>query len=242
MEDESTHSHREEVDTSTRSFDYNLLEASKRLHIQTMAEDIRIRMKRTAEDIIAIGRDLIEVKSELDHGLFQKWLQAEFEMSDSTATKFMQVATRFADVLPKSVKMTNLPATVLYSLAAPSTPDEVVQQVLSGEIPANAEAIRDAKEAIKKAQDEQAQEQKERLTVEARLLNVNYELQGTQEELKKMKQDRDRLKKIVDREEQNERIQMKAENTFLGLITHGMQLFAEIQQYLPQYDISGHAA
>ena len=43
---------------------------------------------------------------------------------------------------------------MLYLLAAPSTSDEVVEQVTSGEVPATADAIKAAKEAERKAKQE----------------------------------------------------------------------------------------
>ncbi len=216
-------------------FDYTALEESKRIHVQIKTEAIKVRMKRTAEDIIAIGQDLLEVKRELGHGLFQSWLKAEFDMSESAATKFMQVAARFGEDEIKSVKITNLPATVLYFLAAPSTPDEIVARVLSGEIPADAKAIKEAKEAQRKAEEELSQERKDRNIVEARVLNINYEQQVLREELRELKEERDRLKRELEgglEAYYAKNLQMKAENTFLGLIMHGMQKLAEIQQYM----------
>ncbi|MBN9470660.1 MAG: DUF3102 domain-containing protein [Bosea sp.] len=83
-------------------------------------------MRRTAEDIVEIGRDLIAVKERIGHGNFGRWLESEFDMSDETARKFMRVAERIgAKIRPGW----NLPPTVLYELAAPSTSDEVVARV-----------------------------------------------------------------------------------------------------------------
>ena len=62
---------------------------------RTAAERIKLRLKRTVEDIIEIGRELTAVKDELPHGQFLPWIAAEFEMSDRTANDFMNVANRF---------------------------------------------------------------------------------------------------------------------------------------------------
>lgn len=88
------------------------------------AERIRARMSRTAEDIVEIGRDLIAVKKALGHGHFLKWIDAEFGMSERTARNFMGVAEKF-----KSATVTDFSPSVLYALAAPSTPDEVREEV-----------------------------------------------------------------------------------------------------------------
>jgi len=124
-------------------FDYASLDADTRVFVQEKAQAIHARLKRTAEDIIAIGQDLIAVKDCLPHGQFREWLQSEFDMSISAALKFAQVAQRFGD---KSVNFTHLPASVLYALAAPSTPDTVIEMVETQQIPATIPTIREAKQ------------------------------------------------------------------------------------------------
>ena len=95
--------------------------------IDDAAERIRNHMTKTVENIIAIGRDLILVKERLGHGEFGKWIAAEFRMTDRSARNFMRVAERFED---KSEIISDFEPTVLYALAAPSTPDEVVEKAL----------------------------------------------------------------------------------------------------------------
>src|SRR6266436_8111690 len=101
--------------------DYGALDEAKRVRIQVKTESIKGRLKRTAEDIIAIGQDLIDVKGDLDHGQFQSWVKAEFDMSERSAQQFMQVTTKFGG-LAKSAKFADLTPTILYLIASPSTP------------------------------------------------------------------------------------------------------------------------
>lgn len=122
-------------------FDYASLDSSTRTFVQEKAQSIHARLKRTAEDIIAIGQDLIEVKARLGHGKFQDWLQSEFEMNYRSAVRFMHVTERFRG----SDKLSHLPISVLYELAAPSTPETVVEMVETYQIPATIPAIREAK-------------------------------------------------------------------------------------------------
>lgn len=131
-----------------KAFDYSTLEEAKRVQLQTKADAIRMRMSRTADDIIAIGQDLIEVKQNLEHGQFIDWLEAEFEMNLRTAQRFMQVADRFGE----SDNMSYLPASVLYELASPSTSDDIIEEVLTGLIPAHTKSIKKAKEDKQKKQ------------------------------------------------------------------------------------------
>lgn len=106
-------------------FDYGALPSETAIVARTAAERIRLRLKRTVEDIIEIGRELIDVKDELPHGQFEIWIRDEFQMNREMANNFMQVATRFGGGM--SDYLTFKP-TVLYALAAPSTPDSVIEK------------------------------------------------------------------------------------------------------------------
>ncbi|OWY64661.1 hypothetical protein B7486_46075 [cyanobacterium TDX16] len=118
----------EKIQTSVeQSFDYTTLDAETRSVVQQHTSEIRILMRRTAQDIINIGQKLIEVKEQLEHGQFRNWLKVEFDWGVWTATKFMQVAEKF-----ESVNFTHLDiaASALYLLAAPSTPSEARTEAL----------------------------------------------------------------------------------------------------------------
>ncbi|MBF0093053.1 MAG: DUF3102 domain-containing protein [Alphaproteobacteria bacterium] len=105
-------------------FDYTGLPSEAATEIRAAAERIRVRMKRTAEDIIEIGRDLIAVKAKLAHGQFLPWIEAEFGMGDDTARNFMNVAKKLGDQIPK---LSGFAPSALYLLA--SAPAEVVTAV-----------------------------------------------------------------------------------------------------------------
>lgn len=107
-------------------FSYAALSRGDEAEVREAAERIKLRLRRTAEDIIEIGRDLIAVKERLPHGQFLPWLEAEFGMGQSTADRFMQVAKVYGGKIPT---VGNLSATALYELAAPKTPLEVREEV-----------------------------------------------------------------------------------------------------------------
>lgn len=98
-------------------------------------------LRRTAQDIIDIGKKLSEVKQELGHGQFLDWLRAEFDWSESAARKFMQVHRKF-----KTVNFTNLniATSAMYLLAADSTSqtarNEALQRASDGEVITRAKA------------------------------------------------------------------------------------------------------
>ena len=110
-----------------QGFDYSILDSDKQDFIRQRTAEIRSLMHRTTEQIILIGEHLQEVKARLDHGQFGRWLEAEFDWDIRTAQRLMRVAERFKN---DSVSHLHLTATTLYLLAAPSTPDSAVEEVL----------------------------------------------------------------------------------------------------------------
>ena len=105
-------------------FNYDLLEPQVAEQARTSAERIRAKVKKTVEDIIDVGNDLLAVKEALPHGQFLPWLRAEFGWSERTAYNFISVAERF-----KVANFASLPIqpSAAYLLAAPTVPDEARQ-------------------------------------------------------------------------------------------------------------------
>lgn len=128
-------------------FDYATVDEDKRVFLQESAESIKAELKRTARGVVAIGEKLIGVKEALEHGQFLAWINAEFDdLTEMTAVRFMQVAARFG----KSNILLDYPVSVLYALAAPSTPDEIVERVTSGQITPTVKAISAAKQEVQR--------------------------------------------------------------------------------------------
>ena len=109
-------------------FDYGALPSDVALKAQLAANSIKLRLKRTVEDIIEIGRELTAVKDELPHGQFLPWIAAEFEMSQPLAYNFIQAYERFGGKNYNNYKFT---PTVLYALSAPSTPESVIGKAIA---------------------------------------------------------------------------------------------------------------
>lgn len=108
-------------------FDYAALPVESATRAQIAASNIKLRLKRTVEDIIEIGRELTAVKAELPHGQFLPWIAAEFEMDQKTAFNFMSVSERFGNKLGI---IPNFKPTILYALSAPSTPESVIDKAI----------------------------------------------------------------------------------------------------------------
>ena len=126
--------------------------------------DARALHKRTIEGQAEIGRRLIAFRDRIERGHFLKWIEAEF--SKSTAYCLINMAENLAAELPT---VGSLPPTVIYQLAAPTTPlaarADIINRLKAGEqIPPEAivEGVREAREADRKAKAEA------KLTAEAR--------------------------------------------------------------------------
>jgi hypothetical protein len=110
-------------------FDYSPLDPQTARQVRDSAERIREKIKKTVEDIIEVGNDLLAVKEKLPHGQFGAWLKAEFGWGDRMAQNFMSVAERFGAKTEIIADLTIQP-TAAYLLAAPSVPDEARQLAL----------------------------------------------------------------------------------------------------------------
>ena len=131
------------MELAQSTFDYGQIPAERRGEVRDVAVRIKGRLMRAAEDIIAAGLDLIAVKDSLPHGQFTAWVESEVGISERTAQNFMNTARRFEG---KTATVALLAPAVLYAIAAPSTPDDVVDQVVASNGAGNAVTVADVNE------------------------------------------------------------------------------------------------
>jgi hypothetical protein len=112
-----------------QKFDYDSLHTETSLFVLQQTAEIRTLVKRAARDISNVGQKLIEVKAKLGHGNFLRWLEVEFQWSWDTAKRFMRVAEVFGE--NQQIADFYLAPSVLYILAAPSTPKAAREEALS---------------------------------------------------------------------------------------------------------------
>ena len=109
-------------------YDYSVIEDDgDRNAVMGAAMAIKPLVRRVAEDLIQIGQELIAVKDFLPHGQFTPWIETEFGLHPRTARRMMAVAERLGH---KADTLSDLSASVLYELAADSTPAETVDRVV----------------------------------------------------------------------------------------------------------------
>jgi len=176
------------------TFDYGLLDEETRVFVKVATADIQGRLKRTADDIIVIGENLIAVKAKLGHGQFSRWVKSEFDMSQKTSERFMSVAER-NKTNPEFVTVTNSknigPGRVLYAMAEAS--DDTIAKVASGNLDPTLDNLRAEKEAEKKradaAKEAEARAKSDAKAAQQMLLNLTQLSQTEIEDLTKQIED-----------------------------------------------------
>lgn len=108
-------------------FDYEQLDNETSSLLIAQTGRIKELLSQTISNIVQIGLSLIEVKNRLGHGQYMDWLSAEFEMSTRTAENFVSVATCFSET---DFSELDIAKSALYTLAAPSVPEEARQEAL----------------------------------------------------------------------------------------------------------------
>jgi hypothetical protein len=143
-----------EIVTTTNKvsgFDYAALPADTTEILQSTVLRIKDRMQA---NIIDTGRDLRKIKDEvLDHGEFGRWLKTELGLTERTAQNYMRAAELAAEYEIVSL----LPATSLYRLASPSTPDTVRVAIVERLDKGETISARDISDSIAQAKWEQAE-------------------------------------------------------------------------------------
>lgn len=106
-------------------FDYSSFVPEVREKVVDAYYRIRSCLRRTSEDVVTIGRLLLQVKDLIGDRL-DGWAQVELGLSMSTVRRFM-LAAKKAEIMPE---IESLPPKVLYLLSEPSVPDAIVNQVI----------------------------------------------------------------------------------------------------------------
>jgi hypothetical protein len=109
-------------------FDYDILTADQQTMVRQKTDEIRERLRRSAQDIWEVGQRLADVRIHLKYGQFESWLKAEFGWSRRTAYNFINVYETFRD--RTNLSQVNIATSALYLLASPSISPEVRQQYL----------------------------------------------------------------------------------------------------------------
>jgi hypothetical protein len=147
------------MSTEIIGFDYSELQNECAVQVRAAAERIHLR---TAVAVIENGKDLLAVRNMPEmKGRFVAWIRSEFNLGERTAYNMMQAAENLDG---KFAIIANVGPTVLYALAAPSTPEDVREEVAARAI--DGEKITVAEVERLKREAARAKEEAERLQAE----------------------------------------------------------------------------
>ena len=130
----------------------NLMTRVKSRTFDDVANDVRKHLSGAVESIIKAGQALQEGRDlNQSDNAFHEWCGKEFpELHRNTRLKLMQVGRRFGAHLT----VHHLSYTVLAELAAPSVPDELVDDILSSNTPIKVKDVQEAKREYKQLLDD----------------------------------------------------------------------------------------
>lgn len=182
-------------------FDYSTLspEFSSPDVIQSLenrAVAIEAHAKTTVGSILAMGRELNaarQVFGENDKA-FGQWREGRLPWLQSrTALNFMQVDSRFGDqdLLRNNFVVNQFAPTILYLLSAPSTPDEVVEQVIekaeNGET-VTAKKVKELKAKVKEQEEALLKKEREIAQKASEVANLKQANQFVTKQLEEQKE------------------------------------------------------
>lgn len=142
-------------------------------NLDDVASDVRNHLSGAVESIIKAGQALQEGRDmHSSDNAFHDWCMQEFpDLKRHTRHNLMLVGERFGGV---EFIQHQLPITVLYELAAPSVPDELVEDIMSSDKPMKVKEVKKAKAGYKEVQNnpdnsdlKEAVKEKQKTPVEA---------------------------------------------------------------------------
>lgn len=120
--------------------------------LDDVANDVRKHLSGAVENIIKAGQALQEGRDmHPSNNAFHEWCEREFpDLHRKTRLRIMQIGRKFDGTFMSQ----RLSPTVLYELAAPSVPDELVEDFVSSQKPVRVSEVKEAKKEYKQIQEE----------------------------------------------------------------------------------------
>ena len=176
--------------------------------IKTITAEIKMLKEQTAQNIIEIGKRLIQAKEKLQHGDWLPWLENEVDFTQRTAQRFMKVSQEFGN----TTSMSHLGSGKLFSLL--SLPAEKRETFIK-ENPVNEMTTRELQAAIrakKEADRKVAELEKQNKIAAEQNMNSIGRIYRLEEELDELKKHRsgEVIKEVEKEVVPNDYIEMKA--------------------------------
>ena len=109
-------------------FDYAGLDSETADFLKTQSLKIKRIQKEIASGILEIGRYFAEIKSRIEHGYWEKWVQEEIGYHPATAWRFVKIYENFKS---HNLEGLSISSSALSLLASPSVPDEVREEAIA---------------------------------------------------------------------------------------------------------------
>ena len=137
-------------------FDYSAfnLESSQVTFLEDCASGVEAGAKLTVQGIMEIGKALSAAREVFggDDKAFGKWRQGRLPwLSKDSSERFLSVHNRFSSLQRQNAVVDSLLPSVLYALAAPSTPESAVTEIISRAQGGEKITVAKAKETIQRA-------------------------------------------------------------------------------------------
>lgn len=199
--------------------------------IQQIETEINILKVQTAQNIIEIGKRLIEAKAQLQHGEWLPWLRDKVEFSQQTASNFIRVANEFGNYQT----LGNLNPAKLYALLDVSSDDrqsfieekhevggeeKTIDEMTTRELQAAIKAKKEADEKIKQLENKLQNEMLKKDEIISELRGKSEEVTVIEKIVEKIPDDYEQIKK----EKQNLAEQNKS------LLEQKQQLARQVQE------------
>ena len=168
-----------------RDFDYTSIPTDIADQMRAAADRVRNLHRAT---VIDVGRELIAIKNQVEHGQFVAWVERELGMSIRAAQRAMQAA----EMVSKNDKLSYLPKDGLLTLASRAAApimDEVIARVEAGERPSVAE-IKERVEGARREEQRAAEDAK--LTPQQRKSKARRQAEKRQ---RRLERERERAKR-----------------------------------------------
>ncbi|OSJ17133.1 hypothetical protein BST63_24505 [Bradyrhizobium canariense] len=131
------------------AFDYSDIPPNETQQLRLIAQRVKKLLPTIIPAIIQVGTHLEEAKSMIPHGRFGAYCLEEMGISDKSAQNYMNLAKLARSQDP--AELAKLAAGAAYELAAKSTPETVVSEVLSDVRAGRSVSEGEVKERIAKA-------------------------------------------------------------------------------------------
>lgn len=115
------------VTAASKHFDYDGLSLDDADQLRQLAGKVQAIGRRQTGLAVETGQALITAKARLEHRKFSEWCRYEAGLQPRTA----QLLISLAKLVAKTPELIDLPVSVGYLLAAPSTPRTVIPPVLA---------------------------------------------------------------------------------------------------------------